>query len=117
MKLKVTTFGVVSVIALTLAVALRPTRSSAACTLPACDLERMFYSDNTFTNQVGSIHITCQGGVQWGSKTNHYDHEEYGDCGHGYGTCGGVDFRCSNGVIISASDYRYVGLTCPTYTQ
>lgn len=113
MKLKVLTLGVLLTVALTLTSLSH--QSSKACALPACDLERLFYSDNTFTNQVGSKHVTCQGLVQWGSQTNHYDHLEYGDCGHGYGTCGGVDYGCSDGIIVWASDSRYVGLSCATY--
>ena len=77
MKLKVVVLGLLAA-ALTLTL-LSQQRSAMACLLPACDLERLFYSSNTFATEVGSYHVTCQGIVQWGSKTNYYDHIEYGD--------------------------------------
>lgn len=115
MKLKVATLGFLIMAALTLMLLSQP--RSASCALPACDLEREFYSNNTFSVLVGSYHVTCNGIIQWGSKTNYYDHTEYGDCGNGYGTCGGVDTRCSNGVIIWASAPGYVGNSCTKYVQ
>jgi len=88
----------------------RPER--AACTLPACASEREFYSDATFTTQVGDYNVTCQGVTRWGHSSCFYTHTEYGDCGNGYGECGGVDLTCSDGTIIAASDSRYVGQPC-----
>jgi hypothetical protein len=115
MKLKVLT------LALFLTVALVPPSTShkiaAARALPACDLERMFFSDDTFIDDVGSYHITCYGTNYWGARTNYYEHTEYGECGYGYGTCSGVDFRCSNGTITWASVAAYVGQPCTKYVN
>ena len=85
----------------------------AACALPACDSVKEYYDDNTFTNQVGEYHVSCSGVTRWGHSTYYYDYYENGDCGNGYGTCGGVDFRCENGTITAASDSRYIGTSCP----
>src|SRR5215470_246343 len=83
------------------------------CALPACELERVYYSDDSFTNVVADYYVSCSSGVhRSGHSTYYYDHIEYGDCGNGQGTCGGVNFRCSNGTTIDASDPRYIGQHC-----
>lgn len=103
----------ISVLLLTTLVLLLSTKPGrASCVLPACASEREFYSDSTFTTQVGDYNVTCQGVTRWGHSSCFYTHTEYGDCGNGYGGCGGIDFTCSNGVITAASSPGYVGQSC-----
>jgi hypothetical protein len=113
MKGRVVTLVVLLAAILTLAASLR---SPASYSQPVCETERVFYSDNTFSTQVGSDHVTCNGFVHTGSRTNHYEFFIYGGCqDDGVGTCEGFDFGCSNGVIIWAGNPSYVGNSCPTY--
>jgi len=116
MKLRVISLGLLAAAVLTL-ILVSHKKSTAACSLPACDLERTFFSDSTFTEEVGAYHITCYGTNVWGVRSNYYDHIEYGECGYGYGTCSGVDFTCSDGTIIWASVPGYVGQPCARYVQ
>lgn len=111
--------GIVVTLVVVMAAALMLTssrHSSASCSSPVCDTEKIFYSDNTFTTQVGSDHASCQGFVHTGSRTNHYEYYIYGQChDDGMGTCDGFDFGCSNGIIVWAGNPSYVGTSCPTY--
>jgi hypothetical protein len=110
MKLRIHVIALFFLIAL----ALPPARH--LCALPACELERRFYSDGTFTATVGDYYVSCSYGIiRSGHSSCYYDHIEYGECGYGQGTCGGLDFRCSNQVITDASNPAYIGASCPCY--
>jgi hypothetical protein len=109
MKLRIATLGLVLMAALAF-----PLRSpKGVCTLPACDSVKDYYDDASFTNQVGQYHVSCSGVTRFGHSTYYYDYYENGDCGNGYGSCGGVDYRCENGTITWASNSAYLGHFCP----
>lgn len=112
MKLK-TTFRLILVLAV-LTLTLPSRHTSATCTLPACDLGRIFFESN-FTDEIGYINITCFGTYQSGSRSNYYDHTEYADCGNGQGYCAGIDYRCAQGIKIDAVPAQYIGTSCPKY--
>ena len=97
-----------------LALALFSKSGTAKCVLPTCDIDRAFYSDDTFTTQVGDYHVTCQGIQQWGARGCFYDSFDNGECYPG-AVCTGLDFRCENGTITSASDPNYIGHSCACY--
>lgn len=85
-----------------------------ACALPACDILRNYYADNTFSGPlVGQYHVTCYGITRWGNSTYYYDHLSLGACGAS--ECLDWDYRCENGTITDASDPRYIGNSCPNY--
>lgn len=84
-----------------------------ACALPACDILRNYYSDNTFSTLVAQYHVTCYGVTRWGHNTYYYDHLSLGSCGSA--ECLAWDYRCENGIITEASFPGYVGNSCPNY--
>jgi Family of unknown function (DUF6289) len=86
-----------------------------AVVLPLCDFEWDFYSDATFTNQVGTKVTDCRRGVILsGTETSYYNFFNFGQClGAGGNSnpnanCHGADFRCIDGVEPS-------GASCPTF--
>lgn len=110
MKLKLAGAGFLVLISL----ALQPVPK--LCARPACQLSREFYTDNTFTETVGLYVVSCSSGViTTGHSSCYYEHIEQGECGNGYGGCGGFDFRCSNQVITDASNPAYIGAACSCY--
>ena len=115
MKLKVMTLGLLVSAALTLMLMSR--QSQATCLLPACSLLREYYADDTFDQEIGVWNITCHYTSQSGVRSNYYDHTEFGECGNGYGGCAGVDYRCSNGIIIGSNSLAYIGQPCTRYVQ
>jgi hypothetical protein len=93
------------------ALMLWPQQPRAAYTLlPACDSEREFYSDATFSTQVGDWNVTCHGVTHSGHSSCYYIHSEYGPCGNA--ECSDLSFVCTNGTITSASNPAYVGQSC-----
>lgn len=68
---------VVFTLVLAAAIALSPARK--ACALPCHEVEHDYYSDDTYTTQVGVRYVTCSGVYTYGTVTIYvvsYD----GDC-------------------------------------
>jgi hypothetical protein len=105
-KIAVLTLLLVAVVLL----AWTPRAQKAACALPSCNTERVFYTDGTFTTIMGDYLVSCQGVIRSGHSSCYYYHYEYGPCGGG--TCSDLEFTCNGGTIENASNPVYNGMSC-----
>ena len=110
MKLRIMTISL-----LTLATFLMPVASPKhASARPGCSVEKSYYSDDTFTTQVGDWNSTCDSGIiRSGHSTYYYDAYQ-SDCGGGCGSSM-TFFRCENGTITQSDFSGAIGETCPNY--
>ncbi len=90
-------------------VVLHPTKLYA---MAACEWSRTYYSNSTFSTQVGYYEQDCYGRISTGSTSSYYEFENIDACN---GTCDVGGFRCSNGIITWAWGEYQVGLSCPTF--
>ena len=61
-------------------VALTPTQPTS-CAAPCYEVEHEYYSDATYTTQVGYKYITCSGTYSWGTVTIYRISYQGGCCG------------------------------------
>jgi hypothetical protein len=62
-------------------VALTPTQPGS-CAAPCYEVEHEYYSDATYTTQVGYRYLTCSGGIiGWGTITSYKFSYQGGCCG------------------------------------
>ncbi len=76
-SIKVLLAVILFAVAVAVAIALSPARRTEA--QPCYEVEHEYYSDATYTTQVGLRHITCSGTYSWGQVTQ-YKITITGDC-------------------------------------
>ena len=83
--------------------------------LPACDYDAIFYSDSSWSTQVGKRNNDCIGQPHnWSQESASYQYNGYGTCQPGgAGTCIDGTYWCSNGVVVNSDVSQYpVGGSC-----
>jgi hypothetical protein len=80
-----------------LLIALRVEQRSAQA-LPVCQFDRDYYSDNTFSTEIGQWQYTCSGAPsRWGTTSLYWTGTEYGwECN---GQCQSFEFQCNDNVM------------------
>jgi hypothetical protein len=71
--------AVILALVLAVAFALSPARQTTAEAMPCYMVEHYYYSDATYTTQVGYKFVTCNGIYTWGQVTV-YKQSFQGDC-------------------------------------
>lgn len=64
---------------LSVSIALAPSQQESCSAMPCYEVEHEYYSDATYTTQVGWKYITCSGTHSWGTVTI-YKVSYQGDC-------------------------------------